>query len=278
MTRSKGREQRRVARRHPSGRDPGLRGRRREGVGQFWTRRSRCRGGRRRRCDRTESDPEQAGQHALTLCTRGANGTRSRPRISVRLIVADCNVQSTQRCSPRYPPGVRALANALVAVAIVVTSSPASAAPPQPEPTRIEPTKLTGKERRAARRARDASEGGTENGTFEFVLGSITAVVTAVVIGRGIWELTQLDKLHRDCDNGAIDLDCGTPREGRGNQVAAGVSFGVAVPLSVAAGFLFARGARARRDYQAWHATHPSVSLAPAAGPRGGGLTLRLRF
>ena len=173
---------------------------------------------------------------------------------------------------------MRALANAAVAFAIVVTSSPATAAPPQPEPTRIEPPQLSGKQRRAARRARDASQGGTENGTFEFVLGSLTAVVTAVVIGRGIWELTQLEKLHRDCDNGALDFDCGTAREGRGNKVAAGLSFGIAVPLSVAAGFLFARGARARRDYQAWHAAHPKVSLAPAAGPRGGGLTLQLRF
>ena len=173
---------------------------------------------------------------------------------------------------------MRVLASAAVATVIVVTSSPARAEPPPPEPTRIEPPELKGKERRAARRARDASQGGTENGTFEFVLGSVTAVVTAVVIGRGIWELTQLDKLHRDCDNGAVDFDCGTAREGRGNKVAAGVSFGVAVPLSVAAGFLFARGARTRRDFKAWHAAHPEVSLLPAAGSRGGGLALRLRF
>ena len=66
-----------------------------------------------------------------------------------------------------------------------MTSSPVNAKTPKQKPTRIEPEKLKGKERRAARRARDESQGGTENGTFEFVLGSLTAVVTGVVIGRG---------------------------------------------------------------------------------------------
>lgn len=161
---------------------------------------------------------------------------------------------------------------------MAVISAPAHAKKPKDGPTRVEPKALKGKERRAARRARDESNGGTEDGTFEFVLGSLTAVVTAVVIGRGIWELTQIDEHKRECDNGASDLDCGTDFVGRGNQIAAGVSFGIAVPLSVSAGFLFARGARIRRDHKAWHAQHPEVSLLPSAGPRGGGLALQLRF
>jgi hypothetical protein len=41
---------------------------------------------------------------------------------------------------------------------------------------------------------------------------------------------------------------------------------------------LFARAVRTRRDYKAWHAQHPEVTLLPSAGPRGGGLALRLRF
>jgi hypothetical protein len=194
------------------------------------------------------------------------------------ILVAKCNVRRTGRCSPRYSAAVRSVASALLASAITVTSSPANAKPPKQEPTRIEPKKLKGKERRAARRARDESQGGTEDGTFEFVLGSITAVVTGVVIGRGVWELTQIDELKRDCANGASDLDCGTANEGRGNRIAAGLSFGIAVPLSVATGFLFARAVRTRRDYKAWHAQHPEVSLLPSAGRRGGGLALQVRF
>lgn len=192
--------------------------------------------------------------------------------------VVNRNTRSTGRCSPRYSVAVRSVGSALLASAITVTSSPVNAKPSKQEPTRIEPKTLDGKERRAARRARDESQGGTEDGTFEFVLGSLTAVVTGVVIGRGIWELTQIDELRRDCANGAADLDCGTVNEGRGNRIAAGLSFGVAVPLSVATGFLFARAVRTRRDYKAWHAQHPDVSLMPSAGRRGGGLALKVRF
>ncbi len=154
----------------------------------------------------------------------------------------------------------------------------ASARAAEPEPTRIEPKPLAGKERRKERRMRDESHGGTENGTFEFVLGGIAAAVTATVIGRGIWELVQIRETERDCRNGAVELACSSPNAARGNQIAAGLSFGLAVPLSVATGFLFARGVRTRRDYQAWHAQHPQVSLLPSAGRRGGGLALHVRF
>jgi|GEM_PF-2190866 len=199
------------------------------------------------------------------LCTPGRCGVlqRSKP----------------QRCKTRYPDPVRGLAPAVAALAIAVTSSPtAHAAKPKTKPTRIEPEKLSGKERRAARRARDDSQGGTEDGTFEFVLGSLTAAVTAVVIGRGVWELTRIGQLQRDCDNGSSDVDCVTGNVGQGNRIAAGLSFGFAVPMSVATGFLFARAVRTRRDYRAWHQQHPSVSLMPSAGRRGGGLALQVRF
>ncbi len=189
--------------------------------------------------------------------------------------VADCNVVRTRRCSPRYSAAVRTPAACAVALAIAVTStSPALAA----KPTRIEPKALKGKERREARRARDESQGGTENGTFEFVLGSVAAAITAAVIGRGVWELTQIEQQQKDCANGASDLACGTDNQGRGNRIAAGLSFGFAVPMALATGFLFARGARTRRDHKTWHAEHPQVSLRPSASRTGGGLALQLRF
>ncbi|MBV1862122.1 MAG: hypothetical protein KUG77_27135 [Nannocystaceae bacterium] len=162
-----------------------------------------------------------------------------------------------------------------VAFAIAVTSTPPALAA---KPTRIEPKPLKGKERREARRERDESQGGTETGTFEFVLASVAAVITGAVIGRGAWELTQIDELREDCANGSADLDCGTFNVGRGNRIAAGLSFGFAVPMAVATGFLFARGARTRRDNKAWHEQHREVSLRPSASRRGGGLALQLRF
>lgn len=169
---------------------------------------------------------------------------------------------------------MRACAIALLAAAIAATSTPARAA----EPTRIEPKAKTGKERRAERRARDDSQGGTEDGTFEFVLGGLTAAVTAVVIGRGIWELTQIDETRQACREGAGEAACATDNPGRGNQIGAGLSFGFAVPLSVATGFLFARAVRTRRDHRKWHEQHPEVTLHPSASRRGGGLALQVRF
>lgn len=190
--------------------------------------------------------------------------------------VADCNVLAPRRCSPRYSVAVRTPAACALAFAIAVTSTSAAAA--AKKPTRIEPKPLSGKERREDRRERDESQGGTENGTFEFILGSVAAVITGAVIGRGAWELTQIEELRKDCANGASDLDCGTANEGRGNRIAAGLSFGFAVPMLVATGFLFARGARTRRDHKKWHAEHPQVSLRPQVSRRGGGLALQLRF
>ncbi len=191
------------------------------------------------------------------------------------VFVADCDVAPTGRCSPRYSSAVRTCAACALAfaIALIPTSSAIAA-----KPTRIEPKPLNAKERREARRERDESQGGTENGTFEFVLGSVAAVVTAAVIGRGIWELTQIEKLQQDCGNGASDLDCATENPGRGNRIAAGLSFGFAVPMVAATGFLFARGTRTRRDHRRWHAQHPEVSLRPSASRHGGGVALQLRF
>ena len=150
------------------------------------------------------------------------------------------------------------------------------------KPYQIAPEKKSGKERRAARRAADTSEEGTRNGALEFGLGSVAAVVTAVVIARGIWELTQIDEARRDCLAGAAELACSDPATfARGNRIAAGLSFGFAVHLGVATGFLFARGVRTRRDWQAWHREYPQapeVSLMPRASRRGGGLALHVRF
>ncbi len=165
-------------------------------------------------------------------------------------------------------------------VGLLVGASPIQALAAA-KPYRVAPDKAGGKQRRADRRAKDFSEAGTKRGNLEFGLGSVAAAVTLAVIGRGIWELTQISEIRRQCADGASDLACGGGDEGRGNRIAAGLSFGFAVPLGLATGWLFARALRTRRDHRRWHLEHPDAArlmLRPAASRRGAGLALRLRF
>lgn len=159
-------------------------------------------------------------------------------------------------------------------MAMTATPPPLLAAP-----TRVVPPKKTRKQRRAEQRQRDMSEGGQRRGIIELTLGSLTLAMSAVLIGRGAWELTQAAKLRDVCESGDAPLECLVDDPARGGQIGAGLSFGFAVPFAVAGGFLVARGARIHRDYGKWkRAQAPEVSLIPYGGTTGGGVRLRLRF
>lgn len=180
----------------------------------------------------------------------------------------------------RYCHGVRWRSSIVgsIALSVAMLSMPARAAD---GPQRVAPTKRNGKQRRADRAARDFSRGGTERGGVEFGIAAAATIATGALIGRGIWELTQIDDTRRNCREGAVELACRSEDLGRGNKIAAGLSFGFAVPVGVAAGWLWARAVRTRRDHRAWHAAHPdaaSFSVRPIASRRGGGLVLRGRF
>ncbi len=124
----------------------------------------------------------------------------------------------------------------------------------------------------------DLSLGGERRGGIELALGSITAVLAGVLIGRGAWELANARKAKRNCAGGEMEPDCGILLEpGRAAQIAAGLSFGFAVPVAIASGFLFRRGVRIRRDYQRFVASQ-RVAMSPWGDRSGGGVTLRLRF
>lgn len=161
-----------------------------------------------------------------------------------------------------------------MALALVLPSPSAEAKPDKP--VRATPSK-GGKHRRERRRERDDSLGGTRKGGLEFALGSVATVVFGVLIGRGAWELREGRQLSLACDEGTTtDPACNADDPARGNKIGAGLSFGFAVPVGVAAGLLFAYGVEVHRDYRAWQ--RRQVSMAPFGGPRGGGLRLRVRF
>lgn len=124
------------------------------------------------------------------------------------------------------------------------------------------------------------SESGRRQGVTELSLGAVTGTVSLILIGRGIWELTELQRLRRECDafGGSDDLGCQLRNPPLHPGIAAGLSFGFAVPLGVASGLLLGRGVRIHRDYKAYRKAHPEVALHPWGGPGGGGLTLRGRF
>lgn len=130
----------------------------------------------------------------------------------------------------------------------------------------------------------DLSRGGERKGGIEFALGSITAALTATLIGRGIWELVVAERTAKQCAAGTTDdPTCsflGT-KPGRGGQVAGGLSLAFAVPVGLASGFLFRYAVRIRRDYHRYqrdHADTPAVALSPWLGRSGGGVGVRLRF
>jgi len=125
----------------------------------------------------------------------------------------------------------------------------------------------------------DLSRGGERKGGIEIALGSITAVLSATLLGRGIWELALA---KRECTGDTtLDPTCMIDgNEGRGGLVAGGLSLAFSVPIAVASGFLFRHGLRIRRDYQKFHREHakPTASISPWFGSRGGGVGLRVRF
>jgi hypothetical protein len=143
-------------------------------------------------------------------------------------------------------------------------------------PTQIVPTKKTKRSKPAA--DTDTSEGGTRRGVTELALGSITGAVSLLLIGRGAWEITEVKRLRRECEDlDSSDLGCAMRNPPLHPGLAAGLSFAFAVPLAVASGLLLSRGIRIHRDYKA-HRRDAEVALGPWTPAGGGGVMLRGRF
>lgn len=174
----------------------------------------------------------------------------------------------------------RGLWVAVLTAAVATMPVPVAAARAK-GPTQIVPTKQRGKERRSERRADvDRSEGGARQGVLELTLGSVVAGTSGLLVGRGIWEILASRRTDAACDQGSGSIDCGFAHPGRQGKIAAGLSFGFAAVIGVAAGFLLARGVRINRDYREFKAAQARVSVRPWATVQqpAGGLSLRLRF
>lgn len=169
---------------------------------------------------------------------------------------------------------MRARAAAVAIVVALTWSAPAEA-------KRSKPTQVTAP-KRAKTKDVDPSKGGTQRGGLEFALGTITAVLSGVLIGRGAWEFVNAEKIEDLCNpNLRGDPTCvGVlgARPWRMARVAGGLSIGFAIPLAIASGFLFRRGVRIHRAWKKWHAQEGTVAFSPWMDRTGGGLGLSLRF
>lgn len=185
--------------------------------------------------------------------------------------------------------GVRASRGLLVGMVATALALPSRSAQARGKdgPTQITPDKVRGKERRKARReAVDRSDGGARQGVLELSLGSVVLGGSALLIGRGAWELSQAQRLVDACRAGtSSSLECFAPFDPkRDAAIAAGLSFGISGVLGLAGGFLLVRGVRIRRDYLKWKRESSTARVRLSVQPwaavrqRSGGLTLRLRF
>ncbi|MBC8071467.1 MAG: hypothetical protein IAG13_24280, partial [Deltaproteobacteria bacterium] len=130
-------------------------------------------------------------------------------------------------------------------------------------------------------RPADLSLGGTRRGGIELALGTITAVLTGVLIGRGAWETVVATRLKRRCSgpDASLEPNCGLVlRPGRAGQIAAGLSFGFALPMAITSGFLFRRAVRIRRDHDRFVAQQRALAFTPWGSRSGGGVSLQMRF
>jgi hypothetical protein len=143
------------------------------------------------------------------------------------------------------------------------------------KPNQIVPQKKKARDRRPPKDA-DLSEGGQRRGVMELTLGGVTGGVSLLLIGRGIWEVFEARRLARECDT-SDEIACSLANPPLHPRIAAGLSFAFAVPIGVASGLLFARGARIHRDYEKFHRAH-RVSIRPWTTGEAGGLVVGGRF
>lgn len=166
-----------------------------------------------------------------------------------------------------------------VLAAAIAVPQPASARPAKPgKPTQVVPAKKK-KKRGWPGPEVDTSDAGQRRGALEITLGSLTAALAGVLIGRGAWEVVSARRLEEDCAAGrSDDMACDFwDNPGRPGRIGAALSFAAVVPVGVASGLLLARGIRIRRDHRKWHAQH-AVAVRPVVGPATAGLVIGGRF
>lgn len=120
------------------------------------------------------------------------------------------------------------------------------------------------------------SEGGTDRGVLELGLGSVTLATAVGLIAVGSVQIARgLDK-QEACSGFDRPADCELDPPAL-NFTAAGLSFGVMVPLVIAGSLWLRKGIMIHRDWQAVKAAE-TVSVSLRADGRSFGLGVAGRF
>lgn len=161
-------------------------------------------------------------------------------------------------------------------LASVLCAPPAQAPAAQPAPRKA------AAQRRAEGPSQDKepvgvlSEGGTDRGALELGLGSVTLVTALGLIAVGSVQIVRGLEKQEACASFDRPADCDLdPPEL--NFAAAGLSFGVMVPLIVAGSLWLRKGIRINRDWRAVRAAE-SLSFNVRANNRSFGLGVVGRF
>ena len=138
------------------------------------------------------------------------------------------------------------------------------------------------------RAAGTLSDGGTDRGSLEIALGTVTLAAAVGLVVYGSIEIVRGVDLDRACSGQEPILEGGGERDcaysppfvesPRFHFASAGLSYGFAVPLTIAAGFLLRKGIRIRRDHAAFHRAHAELRFTPAFVPTRAGFGVDLRF
>lgn len=154
---------------------------------------------------------------------------------------------------------------AVVASALGLSATDAYAAAPKDQKDIAEPKKETRKSKRAARKNQEPppigelSSGGTDRAGLEITLGVVTlGVVASLGLVGSFAIVTGMNRRHQcqfqlttDCDLVTVESDF----------AAAGLSFGLMVPLTAAGALLLRKATRIRSDYEAFHAQQTAFAL-----------------
>lgn len=166
-------------------------------------------------------------------------------------------------------------------LATVLCAPPAQAPAGSPAPRQAEgPSQDRGGKGHRGRKDKQPvgvlSEGGTDRGVLELGLGSVTLATAAGLIAVGSVQIVRgLDK-EEACSTFDRPADCDLDPPAL-NFAAAGLSFGVMIPLIVAGSLWLRKGILINRDWRAVRAAE-SLSFNVRANGRSFGLGVSGRF
>lgn len=132
---------------------------------------------------------------------------------------------------------------------------------------------------------------GKDRGDIEIALGTVTAAVSATLVGLGVYGVVRSVQLREYCNMepeyidefmmvdplyASVCQDLVNPNPARAAAISGGLSIAFAVPIAVGSGFLLRKGVRMRREWKRVQ----GLALRPwsPTGGRGAGLMFGFAF